>query len=93
MQKDPLRKVLEYIWPELTDVYGQPFADFLKAHQADWDDIFSYDELYQKLVRGEGGSLHGHTGAPTPIMRKHASGYGLHWEDGVVYSPKYPRPS
>ena len=89
MQKDPLREVLEYIWPELTDVYGQPFADFLKTRQKDWDDIFSYDNCYQLLAMGGVTSLHGHLGSPTLVMKKHAAFYGLHWEGSVLYSPKY----
>lgn len=81
---DPLTLVLEYVWPELKGADAQTFANFLKSHQEDWNDIYGYDESYKSLVRNKIISLHGHTGAPTPVMRKHAAYYGLRWAGNVA---------
>lgn len=54
MQKDPLRKVLEYIWPELTDVLKeQPFEDYnvVPLKDGEYNKIINAQDEMDKIGR------------------------------------------
>lgn len=71
-----LRNVLNKIWPEAETLQYEKLTAFLKERKKDWIGIYSLDESFQLLAKGEIPSLTLNY-TPTDVMRKHAALYGL----------------